>query len=67
MAVANGAHILSTEWLTASREAGRWLPEADFAAEVGAPIVSVLAIACIFGSKSQAVVCTTHPLSISLV
>lgn len=33
LAVANGAHILSPEWLTASREAGRWLPEADFVAK----------------------------------
>lgn len=34
LAVANGAHLLSPEWLSASREAGRWLPEADFAVEV---------------------------------
>lgn len=34
LAVTNGAHILSPEWLSASREAGHWLPEADFAVEV---------------------------------
>ncbi len=43
LAVANGAHILSPEWLTASREAGRWLPEADFIADVRARVTSLLA------------------------
>ena len=43
LAGANGAHILSAEWLTASREAGRWLPEADFTAEVRTGVTSLLA------------------------
>ncbi len=31
LAIANGAFILQPSWVTASREAGRWLPEEEFA------------------------------------
>jgi len=34
LAVAQGAFILTPEWVTASLEAGRWLPEAKFISEV---------------------------------
>ena len=30
LAVANGAHFVTPEWLTASLEAGRWLPERSY-------------------------------------
>jgi hypothetical protein len=30
LAVANGAYVLKPEWVTASIEAGKWLPEEDF-------------------------------------
>ncbi len=30
LAIANGAHLLRPEWVTASREAGSWLPEAEY-------------------------------------
>ena len=35
LAVANGAWLLSPQWVTASLEAGRWLPESQFPAKVG--------------------------------
>ena len=34
LAVANGAWLLSPEWVTASLEAGQWLPEQPFEAQV---------------------------------
>ena len=34
LAVANGAWLLSPQWVTASLEAGRWLPESRFPAKV---------------------------------
>ncbi|KAL4430735.1 hypothetical protein ABPG75_005991 [Micractinium tetrahymenae] len=34
LAVANGAWLLSPQWVTASVEAGRWLPESQFSAKV---------------------------------
>lgn len=34
LAVANGAWLLSPQWVTASLEAGRWLPESQFSAKV---------------------------------
>jgi len=34
LAIANGAWLISPEWITASLEAGRWLPESQFPAEV---------------------------------
>ena len=45
LAVAQGAFILSPEWVTASLEAGRWLPEAAFASKV---------------SPGRSVVCRQH-------
>lgn len=35
LAVAQGAWLLSPGWVTASLEAGRWLPESQFPAQVG--------------------------------
>lgn len=35
LAVANGAWLVSPQWVTASLEAGRWLPESQFPAKVG--------------------------------
>ncbi len=43
LAVANGAWLLSPQWVTASLEAGHWLPESQFSAKVGSrwrPFVS---------------------------
>ncbi len=34
LAIAQGAFILTPEWVTASLEAGRWLPEAKFISKV---------------------------------
>jgi hypothetical protein len=34
LAIANGAWLVSPEWITASLEAGRWLPESQFSAKV---------------------------------
>ena len=34
LAVANGAWLVSPQWVTASLEAGRWLPESQFPAKV---------------------------------
>ena len=34
LAILNGAHLLSPEWVTASIEAGYWLPETNFMADV---------------------------------
>ena len=34
LAVANGAWLLSPAWVTASLEAGSWLPESAFPAQV---------------------------------
>jgi len=34
LAILNGAHLLSPEWVTASIEAGYWLPEPNFVADV---------------------------------
>ncbi len=34
LAVANGAFLLTPEWLTASIEANTWLPEASYTAKV---------------------------------
>jgi microcephalin len=34
LAVANGAYIISPEWISASLEAGKWLPESDYRAKV---------------------------------
>jgi hypothetical protein len=34
LAVAHGAFILTPEWVTASLEAGRWLPEKAFLSRV---------------------------------
>ena len=36
LAVANGAWLVSPQWVTASLEAGRWLPESQFPAKVKA-------------------------------
>lgn len=41
LAVANGAWLVSPQWVTASLEAGRWLPESQFPAKVGAWAVRV--------------------------
>lgn len=35
LAVVNGAWLLSPQWVTASLEAGHWLPESQFSAKVG--------------------------------
>ena len=35
LAVAQGAWLVSPEWVSASLEAGRWLPEQPFEAQVG--------------------------------
>jgi BRCA1 C Terminus (BRCT) domain len=35
LAIVNGAWLLSPQWVTASLEAGRWLPEEGFLAQVG--------------------------------
>jgi len=34
LAIANGAHMVTPQWITASLAAGHWLPEADFRASV---------------------------------
>lgn len=34
LAVANGGYFLSPEWITASLEAGKWLPESEYPAKV---------------------------------
>ena len=39
LAVANGAWLLTPEWVTASLEAGQWLPEPPFEAKVADPAV----------------------------
>lgn len=36
LAIANGAWLLRPEWVSASLEAGQWLPEAPFEAQVRA-------------------------------
>ena len=37
LAIANGAWLLRPEWVSASLEAGQWLPEPPFEAKVRAP------------------------------
>ena len=37
LAVAQGAYILTPEWVTASLEAGEWLPEDEFISKVKPP------------------------------
>ena len=37
LAIASGAWLLDPSWVQASLQAGAWLPEAPFAAQVGSP------------------------------
>lgn len=41
LAVANGAWLVSPQWVTASLEAGRWLPESQFPAKVCDSVTNV--------------------------
>jgi hypothetical protein len=46
LAVANGAWLLTPEWVTASLEAGHWLPEPPFEAKVAC-------LACLTACKGE--------------
>lgn len=46
MAITNGAWLLTPAWLTASLEAGCWLPESPFVSQASKPFVPCVPYFC---------------------
>ena len=53
LAIAAGAMLVTPEWLTASMEAGDWLPEEPYLAQVGPPASQAASEASLTGQPQR--------------